>query len=119
VSCKNTSVQDLLRRGLIRRDPALCPMSKAFKKFVISAIEPEEIYTGEAGVSTWNALRAPMMAALALALTFLFYTQRSMLDSGLALAAALTVAIPALLRLVSIMQRGKPATAPDAGEPQD
>ena len=116
VSCKNTSVQDLLRRGLIRRDPALCPMSKAFKKFVISAIEPEEIYTGEAGVSTWNALRAPMMAALALALTFLFYTQRSMLDSGLALAAALTVAIPALLRLVSILQRGKPATAPDAGE---
>jgi hypothetical protein len=119
VSCKNTSVQDLLRRGLIRRDPALCPMSKAFKKFVISAIEPEEIYSGEAGVSTWNALRAPMMAALALALIFLFYTQRSMLDSGLALAAALTVAIPAILRLVSILQRGKPATAPDSGDPQD
>jgi hypothetical protein len=119
VSCKNTSVQDLLRRGLIRRDPALCPMSKDFKKFVISAIEPEEIYSGEAGVSTWNALRAPMMAALALALIFLFYTQRSMLDSGLAVAAALTVAIPALLRLVSILQRGKPATAPDAGESQD
>jgi hypothetical protein len=119
VSCKNASVQDLLRRGLIQRDPALCPMSKDFKKFVISAIEPEEIYSGEAGFSTWNALRAPMMAALALALIFLFYTQRSMLDSGLALAAALTVAIPAILRLVSILQRGKPATAPDSGDPQD
>lgn len=119
VSCKSRPVQDLLRRGLIKRDPALCAMSPTFRRFVISAIKPEEIYTDEAGVSPWNALRAPMMAALALVLTFLFYTQRSILDSGLALAAALTVAIPAILRLVSIIQRGKPATTPEPGDPKD
>jgi len=117
VSCKCGSVQDLLRRGLIKRDPALCPMSKPFRKFVISAIKPEEIYTSEAGLSSWNALRAPMMAALALALTCLFYTQRDILDSWLALAAALTVAIPAILRLVTIIQRGKPSTTP--GDPKE
>ncbi|HKV42255.1 MAG TPA: cache domain-containing protein, partial [Blastocatellia bacterium] len=42
-SCKNPVVQDLLKRGLVKRDPALNPMTPKFRRFIISAIKPEEM----------------------------------------------------------------------------
>jgi hypothetical protein len=104
---RNRALQGLLRRGLVRRDPSLKPMSEAFRQFIISEIKPAEIHLGESEHSHWNVLRTPMMVGLALVVVFLFYTQQNVVSSALALSAALTAVIPAVLRVAGLLQNGK------------
>ena len=101
-------VAQLMRKGLIVRDPAFRLMNRSFTRFVISAL-PSHImdkWEREGIRMPWNSLRfVPLTAAAGLGL-FLYVTQQSLFESVAAYVAALAAAVPALIRFVGMFQRG-------------
>ena len=96
-------VRRLLRRGLIKRDPALRTMSDSFAFWIADRATPEQIEQWEhsaAGVH-WSQLRWALVGLLVLAFGFLWFTQRQIVESGLAFLSVAGIAIPSLLRLAA------------------
>jgi hypothetical protein len=100
-------VAQLMKKGLIVRDPSFRLMNRSFTRFVFSALPPHTMRKWEtAGVRLpWNTLRIVLLAAVASLGIFLYLTQQSLFESVAAYVAAIAAAIPALIKLVSLIQR--------------
>jgi hypothetical protein len=98
-------VRRLLGRGLLRKDPALRPMSESFRQFVRSAECSTEVTRLEtqAGRSAWDRLRWPLALGVVGAGLFLFVTQKELYNAIFGVTTAAGVSIPALIRAVGML----------------
>lgn len=109
VSSKNTDVRQLLKRGLVVRDPGLRLMDESFRRFVISASHGEDIDAWrQAGGSNWELMKAPLLLILLSVSLFLFVTQKEAYDSSVSFVSALTAGLAGLFKLLGMFQKKDP-----------
>lgn len=100
-------VRKLLKDGLLRRDPALCPMNHSFAVFVEASIQPEEVRRKEKahhGVR-WNRVRGLLIAALVLILVFLSFTQRDIVEVWIAYLGTAVAGAAGVMKVLSMLNR--------------
>jgi hypothetical protein len=108
INAKNTDLRQLIKRGLVVRDPTLQLMDESFRRFVISASVNEDIDAyRKGGFSTWEVVKIPLLLLLLSVTLFLFLTQKDIADSTVAFALAATVIVGALFRLLGLSQPRK------------
>jgi hypothetical protein len=108
LSPSDPEIAQLLRKGLIVRDPDVHLMNESFRQFVksdectgdVTGCE-EEAKKG----SPWHIMKTPLLVALISVVLFLFITQRDLYTSWLAIMTAITTAIPALFKVLSLFQK--------------
>ncbi|MEK6288341.1 MAG: hypothetical protein AABO57_21705 [Acidobacteriota bacterium] len=106
ISSKNTDVRQLLKRGLVVRDPGLRLMDESFRRFVLSASHGEDIDAWrQAGSSNWELMKAPLLLILLSVALFLFVTQKEVYDSSVSFLSALTAGLAALFKLFGMFQK--------------
>jgi hypothetical protein len=110
-------LDQLSRKGLIQWRPRLRIMNDSFKRFVISAVHPEELarWEAEGAQAGWGPARAVFLTLVISLAAFLFVTQRDVLQSGIALVTGLAALIPALLRILGLVQSGRSADTAAGG----
>jgi hypothetical protein len=96
-------VRKLLRWGIIRRDPALRTMNDSFAQWIACNHAPELVRTWEKSATgtRWSQLRWVFAGMMVLVFAFLWFTQRHVVESGLAFLSIAGIAIPSLLKLAS------------------
>lgn len=99
-------VRTLMRRGIIRRDPALRTMNESFAQWIADTHMPENLEKWEESSegANWSQLRWVFVSALILIFAFLWFTQRHVVESGLAFLSIAGIAIPSLLKLASTLR---------------
>jgi hypothetical protein len=109
------SVERLLRRGLLRRDPDLQLLNRSFAGFARSAEPAERVEEWErAHQSAWSVLRIPLLLALLTGLGFIAYAQREAFNSTVGLLGALMTGLPILLRAWTTTREAKATGKIDA-----
>jgi hypothetical protein len=113
ITSKNKDLRQLMKRGLVVRDPAVRLMDESFRRFVISASMDEDIDAWRrAGGSTWQLIKTPLLLVLLGVALFLFLTQKELYDSTISFVSAVTAGIAILFRLVGMFQKGDGGAAP-------
>jgi hypothetical protein len=95
-------MEHLLRRGLVRREPAFRIASQSFASFVREA-EPRariEEWQRDDQAGAWQTIRLSLFLTLLIAGGFLAWTSREAFDATLALIPAAATAIPLILRSI-------------------
>ena len=101
----------LIRRGLIRRDPALRIANESFRKFILSAespaafVELKQFYEDEEG-DVWSTVRIPLLTVIVLIAVFIFISSQDTLDYTLALLGGAAASLPILLRVGALFGFG-------------
>ncbi|MBY6185803.1 hypothetical protein KUV89_03990 [Marinobacter hydrocarbonoclasticus] len=98
----NPPLEHLIRRGYVRRDPALTLANRSFHRFVLTAETPETIEAWKASYDQgqWVRLRGPLkLLGLALLVVIIYLAQGS-LKGLLAILPALLALIPNLTALL-------------------
>ena len=114
LSPKDPDVDELLRKGLIVRDPKIRIMNESFKLFILSMGDDHAIAKCEKDAkssSNWEVLKVPLTIGLLSFAAFLLLTQRELYNSALPFLSGLAAGIPAFLKLVSLFQSGSGAKA--------
>jgi hypothetical protein len=103
----------LVRRGLIRRDPALRVINESFRHFVQRAEDGATIKSWQraAGTSTWAWLRTGVTAVVVVVGVFLFLTQPDVYAKWAALLTALTAAGGNMSQLLGLFQGPRGSSA--------
>jgi len=104
---QNEIVRRLMKRGLIRRDPALRPMNDSFALFVESQAQPEDIRHQETvhrGMR-WSLVRTVLIGAVLLILIFLSVTQRDVVDVWIAYLGTAAAGAGGVLKLFGMLSR--------------
>jgi energy-coupling factor transporter transmembrane protein EcfT len=114
ITSKNTDLRQLMKRGLVVRDPALRLMDESFRRFVISASRDEDIdaWREAGGGSAWQLIKVPLLLVLLSVAVFLFVTQKELYDSTISFVSALTAGIAILFRFLGMFQKGNAGAAP-------
>lgn len=107
-------VERLIRRGLIRRDPAFRIVSESFGAFVRTAESPERLaqWEREAPESTWHLIRTPLVVVLVLVALFVAYVGQEAVDATVGLVPALLAAVPMMARALSSFRGAGSGSAP-------
>jgi hypothetical protein len=106
--------RDLMRRGLIRRAPALRVMNESFSQFVRQVEDRATIrrWQRAEGASTWDWLRNGVLVVAVVGAVFLFLTQPESYAKWLAMLTALTTVGGGMTQLLGLFdgaRRPKPA----------
>ncbi len=111
-----TTVEQLMRNGLVRRQPALRLMNATFRSFVLEVQRPADMagFDQYPQASVWRKMRSPILIAIIGALLFLFLTQREALNTTTAFLMAAAGLLPALLRLFGVFQPDGGSAAKDS-----
>jgi hypothetical protein len=101
--------KSLFRKGLVRRNGALHVATPGLRSFVLRTVTPDVVvkWEDEGADGGWD--RRPLSAAVGLGAIFLLYTQPDFFNSTVATIGSVTVAIPTLLRVFSMLGEGKSA----------
>ena len=91
-------VRPLFRRLLVRRAPAFCLPTPAFRRFVLRAESPGTIASWECagGPSAWARLRAPLIGIALLAATYLLVAEPEALNWSIAVTTGVAAGLPAI-----------------------
>jgi len=114
LSPKDPDVDELLRKGLIIRDPKIRIMNESFKLFILSMGDDHAIAKCEKDAksnSNWEVLKVPLTIGLLSFAAFLLLTQRELYNSALPFLSGLAAGIPAFLKVISLFQSGSGAKA--------
>jgi hypothetical protein len=100
-------VEQLMKKGLIVRDPTFQLLNRSFTSFVISALPPHtmEEWEQEGVRLPWSTLRIGLLTAVAALGVFLYLTQQSLFESVAAYVAGIAAAIPALIKFAGMFRR--------------
>lgn len=104
--------ENLVARGLVRRDPSPRLMNETFRQFVVRCAPREKVKKIEAAYeqeSTWGRLRGPLAAGMTAALLFFGFTQRDAFNTTFAVISTFAGALPHLLQLVGYLASPKSA----------
>src|SRR5262249_8050091 len=105
-------VSRLVERGLVYRSPAFKFFDPSFRSFLLRAEPPRDVFGWEHEESEgWGRLERPLMVAVAIVLGFLFLTQEEVFSTFTAVLTALTGAVPLVLRLATLVERGRGTAA--------
>jgi hypothetical protein len=98
-------VRPLMRRLLVRRSPAFCLPTEAFRRFVLRAETCATVGEWEQkGVrSAWARLREPLMVLALLAATYLLVAEPDAFNWSIALATGVAAGLPAILKLLAMI----------------
>jgi hypothetical protein len=109
------AIQQLERRGLVRRTPALRIINESFRRFVCDAQLPVEVKKWEEEVqnSTWSALKLGFTTAAFAGGAWLLYTQQEIFQAGTGYLAALGTASGAVISLARSLSQGKAGGSAD------
>ena len=110
-------LRQLVRKGLIRRDPAFRLMNETFRAFIRSESRPEEVSQweregAEAGWGRWSGALGTLLLGLA---AFLYFTQREVYQSSMEFVTAIVAAIPVVLKLLDLMAGARAGKAAPVG----
>jgi hypothetical protein len=114
VNAKNAgALKMLMKRGLVKRDPAFRIMNESFRRFVATDICLHEVRDLEkkADTSAWGRMRAPFAMVLLGVAAFIFITQRQVFDISIAFFSALATSLPVLFRVLGAVTPGQGKTA--------
>lgn len=114
LSPNDPEIGQLLRRGLIVRNPDIHLFNESFRQFVKSEKAMQAVAQFEREVkkdSLWHVIKSPLLVVLVSVVLFLFITQRDLYTSSLAIMTAITTAIPAFFKVLSLFQKD-PMNAP-------
>lgn len=114
ISPKDPDVDELVRKGLIVRDPAIRIMNESFRLFILSRGDDHAIAKCELDAkssSNWEVLKVPLTIGLLSLGAFLLLTQRELYNSALPFLSGLAAGLPAFFKLVSLFQSGSGAKA--------
>jgi hypothetical protein len=114
LSPKDPDIDELLRKGLILRDPAIRIMNESFRQFILSARTDDDVAKCEKEAkssSNWEVLKVPFTIGLLSVAAFLLLTQRELYNSALPFITGLAAGLPSFLKLVSMFQSGSGAKA--------
>jgi hypothetical protein len=101
------AVRQLLRKGLLVRDPVLRIMNRSFALFVLHEHEPSELASlerPEEGIG-WKQVKWVLLAVLAVVAAFLWTTQPSFVENAVKYLTAAAAAVGVLMKLVSATDR--------------
>ncbi|HEX9657173.1 MAG TPA: cache domain-containing protein [Bacteroidota bacterium] len=98
------TVEQLLRRKLLRHTPALRLMNRTFRLFALEVARPADTATELEVRSVWSIARVPILVLLIGLVVFLFATQNQFLDSAMALVTLTAGLLPALFKIVGSVQ---------------
>lgn len=107
------TLRRLMARGLIRRDPNLRLFSDTFRRYVLKAAKDEDIVSrarAQHGPSTWDSLRVPFFVIIIAFVLLLLATQKDLMATTTALAAALTTGLPVIAKLVGVFTERRMAS---------
>ena len=109
-------VEQLFRVGLVCRNPALKPMNRTFRSFILEIRQPADtaVPPHEALKSTWGLLRIPLTILLVGVAAFLIATQHDVMDSTTALLTAAAGLVPALMKLLGLFRPQEGSSTGDA-----
>lgn len=106
-------VRILTRKGLLHKELRFRLLNESFRKYVLTA-EPGGVIEKwrESSERGWQDIRTPLVTVLIALALFLFVTQRTTFDEGIAWLSAITAVVPVLMKLVNVFRlpsRGKTA----------
>jgi hypothetical protein len=99
-------VRRLMRRGLVRRRPALRPMNESFERFVREVEAPRQVREWEhaAGASTYDRVRALLAVTFAGIGALLLLTQPDLLKQGIGALSAIVGGTGLIMQLLGYLQ---------------
>jgi hypothetical protein len=107
------AIQQLQRRGIIRRGSGFRIMNDSFSRFVRNAQSPEEVarWEQEEEHSTWSAVKLGLGTAVMMFGAWLLYAQQDVFQLGIGYVAALGTASGAVINLVRNLTGGGSASS--------
>ena len=115
VNPRNSVVMaQLLRSGLVRRDPTFRMMNETFRRFVLDEVSAAEIASWERdNTGSWRTITTTMLSGALALVGVVLLNQQQMVDSWVgSFAPALVPAIPLLAKVVTFAQRDTTAADP-------
>jgi hypothetical protein len=109
--CK--TIRRLIARGFIRRAPHFQLLNGTFRRFVLTTSYPA---VKESFTSTWDSIKRPFLAVLAVTCAFFFITQQEIFNVTVAVLTGMTAALPVFLKLISLLTGKQTGSGANAGE---
>lgn len=97
----------LMLKGLIFKAPDLRLINQTFKHFLLTQCSQTGLVSIEdeaKRTSTWHMLRIPLLTGFAAMILFLVLTQKDFYSSSLTIITGLMTGIPALFKVLSVLQ---------------
>lgn len=108
-------VRRLMQKGLVNKRHGFQLLNSSFRQFVMDAETSTEIKEWKRNQEkSWGNIRTPLVTVLIAIALFIFVTQRSTFNTGIALISAFITSIPALMRFFSVLRMGA-LKQPEAG----
>ena len=105
------AIRQLVRRGLITKDPQFRVMNESFRRFLRSAVPSrmKQQWAHEARGSGWGKANAAFFMTLLIVAAFLLATQNQLWQSSAAYVTTAFGALGTLTKLFSTLRGGPPA----------
>jgi hypothetical protein len=102
------AIRQLMRRGLIVKDPQFRILNESFRRFLVSSTAPEmkEKWVRESRSSGWGKLRGTFFITMTLVGVFLLTTQNALWQSSAAYVTTALGALGTLSRLINPTRGG-------------
>jgi hypothetical protein len=107
LSCNDPQLSVLILKGLIVKAPELRLINQTFKHFLLTQCSQTGLVSIENQAkrnSTWHMLKIPLLIGFVAVISFLLLTQKEFYSSSLTMITGLMTGIPALFKILSILQ---------------
>ncbi len=109
VSPNDPDLAQLVRRGLIVRDPEVRLMNRSFRYFVLGVCRMDDDVAETEGQarksSSWQYMKVALIVAVAVLMLFLFSTQRDLYNSTLVAVTSIAAGLPAIFNIFNLFQK--------------
>jgi hypothetical protein len=109
VSPNDPDLAQLVRRGLIVRDPEVRLMNRSFRYFVLGVCRADDDVAETEGQarrsSSWQYMKVALIVAVAGLMLFLFATQRDLYNSTLVAVTGIAAGLPAIFNIFNLFQK--------------
>jgi hypothetical protein len=118
VSPNDPDLAQLVRRGLIVRDPEVRLMNRSFRYFVLGVCRLDDDVAETEGQarksSSWQYMKVALIVAVAGLMIFLFATQRDLYNSTLVAVTSIAAGLPAIFNVFNLFQKNAGPRAPSS-----
>jgi hypothetical protein len=106
-------VAELLRSGLVRRDPTFRVMNETFRRFILHELSSDELsaWEGEGVRLPWSSITTTMLTVALGLIGLIVLTQQQLVDAWVGFVPALAPAVPTVMKLFASIQRSPKADA--------
>jgi hypothetical protein len=108
------AIANLLRSGLVRRDPTFHIMNETFRRFILEELSANELaeLEHEGVLLPWGSITTMLLTGALFLIGVILLTQQQLMDAWVGYVPMLAPAVPTVLKLLGSVQRDpKAATA--------